>query len=59
MPDGNLNGTFSAQPMQSESRGCDGGGGFFGRCGCDSEILFFIIIFLLLFTNFGCGCSRG
>ncbi len=29
-------------------------------CGNDSEILFFIIIFLLLFTNFGCcGCGRG
>lgn len=27
---------------------------FGGRgCGCNSEILFFIIIFLLLFTNFG------
>lgn len=33
---------------------------FGGRgCGCDSEILFFIIIFLLLFTNFGCGNCRG
>ena len=35
-------------------------GGLFGRNGCcgnDSEILFFIIIFLLLFTNFGCGCG--
>lgn len=33
-------------------------GGLFGGngCGCggNSEILFFIIIFLLLFTNFGC-----
>ncbi len=32
-------------------------GGLFGRngCGCgDSGILFFIIIFLLLFTNNGC-----
>lgn len=29
----------------------------FGGCGCgDSQILFFIIIFLLLFTN--CGCNR-
>ena len=39
--------------------GCNNGGflnGLFGGCGCgDSEILFFIIIFLLLFTNFGCG----
>lgn len=33
--------------------------GFFdGIFGGDSEILFFIIIFLLLFTNFGCGCGR-
>lgn len=32
-------------------------GGLFN--GCDSEILFFIIIFLLLFTNFGNGCCRG
>jgi len=46
--------------------GCNNGcscnnGGFlgnlFGGCGCgDSTILFFIIIFLLLFTN--CGCNR-
>ncbi len=30
--------------------------------GGDSEILFFLIVFLLLFTNFGCnngcGCNR-
>ena len=34
-------------------------GNLFGGNGCcgDSEILFFIIIFLLLFTNFGC-CGR-
>ena len=43
---------------------CNNGilGGLFGGrggCGGDSEILFFIIIFLLLFTNFGCcGCGR-
>lgn len=36
--------------------GCNNNGGLFGGCG-DSEILFFIIIFLLLFTN--CGCGRG
>lgn len=42
---------------------CNNGGflnGLFRGCGCgcgDSEILFFIIIFLLLFTNFGCGRS--
>ena len=41
------------------SNNCGGGplGGLFGGCG-DSEILFFIIIFLLLFTNCGCG-NRG
>lgn len=54
--------------MPEEGRNCgcgcgsnsnNGGllGGLFGNCG-DSEILFFIIIFLLLFTNFGCGCQR-
>lgn len=33
-------------------------GGLFGGCGGeDCSILFFIIIFLLLFTN--CGCNRG
>lgn len=50
--------------MQDDVRNCGCGcgnspiGGFFGGCG-DSEILFFIIIFLLLFTNCGCGCGRG
>lgn len=43
--------------------GCGNNGGvlgnIFGGCCGDSEILFFIIIFLLLFTNFGCGCGRG
>lgn len=38
--------------------GCGGLGNLFGGCGCgcggNSEILFFLIIFLLLFTNFGC-----
>lgn len=38
---------------EERSCGCNNGlGGLFNRCG-DSEILFFIIIFLLLFTNFG------
>lgn len=59
--------------MQEEVRncGCDcnnnccNNGGFlgnlFGRngCGCgDDSILFFILIFLLLFTNCGCGCCN-
>ena len=50
--------------MPEEQRNCvcgcnNGLGGLFGGNGCcgDSEILFFIIIFLLLFTNFGC-CGR-
>ena len=41
---------------EERSCGCNnnGLGGLFRRCGCgDSEILFFIIIFLLLFTNAG------
>ena len=48
--------------ISQRNDGCCGAGlGYlFGRNnngGCDSEILFFIIIFLLLFTNFGC-CGR-
>ncbi len=55
MPTDNFNGAYT-QP--AEERGCcNNNSGFLG-CGCDSEILFFIIIFLLLFTNFGCGCNR-
>ena len=34
-------------------------GGILGGCGDDCSILFFIIIFLLLFTNHGCGCGCG
>ena len=56
--------------MQEEVRncGCNDGcgcnnGGLFGNLfrgsGNDSEILFFIIIFLLLLTNFGSGCGCG
>ena len=55
--------------MQEEVRNCGCGcgnnagflNGLFGGCGCgnNSEILFFIIIFLLLFTNFGCGCGNN
>ena len=54
MPDNNLN---MGCGCSSEPRNC--GCGLFNGGGCDSEILFFIIIFLLLFTNFGCcGCGR-
>ena len=39
--------------------GCGCNNGMFGGCGGDDcSILFFIIIFLLLFTNCGCG-NRG
>ena len=45
-----------------DARNCCGGGplsGLFGgNCCGDNGILFFIIIFLLLFTNCGCGCGR-
>lgn len=58
MQDSSINGTFSEQSMQGDSRGCCGGLFNNSGCGCDSEILFFIIIFLLLFTNFGCGCCN-
>lgn len=53
-------------PEDSRNCGCgcnnNGGllGGLFGGngCGCgDNSILFFILIFLLLFTNCGC-CNR-
>ena len=50
--------------MPDEGRNCGCGcgnngilGGLFGGNGCNSEILFFIIVFLLLFTN--CGCGRN
>lgn len=56
-------------PEDNRNCGCNNGGllnGIFGGngcgCGCgnDCTILFFIIVFLLLFTNFGCcQCGRG
>ncbi len=39
--------------------GCNNGGILGGCGGNDCSILFFIIIFLLLFTNCGCGCGCG
>lgn len=48
--------------MQDDLRncGCNNNplGNLFGGCGNDSTILFFLIVFLLLFTNFGCCCNR-
>ena len=50
--------------MPDDNRVCNEGmptcpfGNLFGGCGCgDNGILFFLIIFLLLFTNNGC-CGR-
>lgn len=49
-------------PEEARNCGCNNNGilgGLFGGCSENSEVLFFIIIFLLLFTNFGCGCQRN
>lgn len=66
---GNCNNNCGCDDVQrgncccNDNCGCGNGlfGGLFGRnnndCGCgDGGILFFIIVFLLLFTN--CGCNR-
>lgn len=63
MPENNLNMSSQNDRSCGCNSGCNSGCGLglFGRNGCgnDSTILFFIIIFLLLFTNFGCcgGCN--
>lgn len=61
MQDNNCNFVNQNAENANRSCGCNNGplnnifGGNGCGCGCgDSEILFFIIIFLLLFTNFGC-----
>lgn len=50
------NNTYSGGPLSGlfRSCGCNNNG-----CGCggDSTILFFLIVFLLLFTN--CGCCNN
>ncbi len=47
--------------MQEEVRNCGCNNNplsnLFGGCNNDSTVLFFLIVFLLLFTNFGC-CNR-
>lgn len=64
MPDNNMNMGAMNQQRENRSDCCNNNGGLFnglfgrnGDCCGDSKILFFIIIFLLLFTNFGC-CDR-
>lgn len=50
------NNTYSGGPLSGLFRncGCNNNNG----CGCgDTSILFFLIIFLLLFTD--CGCCRN
>lgn len=61
MQDNNINFASPINQINEEDRncGCSCGCANNGIFGGDSTILFFIIIFLLLFTNFGCGCCRG
>ena len=44
------NNTYSGGPLSGLFRSCGNNNG----CGGDSTVLFFLIVFLLLFTNFGC-----
>lgn len=50
------NNTYSGGPLSGLFRNC-GCNNSNNGCGCggDSTILFFLIVFLLLFTNCGCG----
>lgn len=46
---------YSGGPLSGlfRNNGCN------NNCGCgDTSILFFLIVFLLLFTNCGCGCNN-
>lgn len=54
------NNTYSNGPLSGLFRNCGCNNDNCG-CGCgDSTILFFLIVFLLLFTNFGCcGCCNN
>ena len=54
MPTDNYNNSYSS-PAEERGFGCNNNG-ILG--GCDCEILLFLIIFLLLFTSYGC-CQRG
>ena len=51
------NNTYSGGPLSGLFRNCGCGNNNNG-CGCsDTSILFFLIVFLLLFTN--CGCCNN
>lgn len=53
------NNTYSGGPLSGLFRNCGCGNNNGCGCGCgDSTILFFLIVFLLLFTNFGCCCNN-
>lgn len=56
MQEDGRNNTYSNNPLSGLFRNCGCNNGL-GNTG-DSTILFFLIIFLLLFTNFGCGCNN-
>ena len=59
MQEEGINNTYSGGPLSGLFRncGCNNNNNNNG-CGCgDTSILFFIIIFLLLFTN--CGCCNN
>ena len=52
------NNTYSGGPLSGLFRNCGCNNNNNNGCGCgDTSILFFLIIFLLLFTN--CGCCNN
>lgn len=53
------NNTYSGGPLSGLFRNCGCGNNNGCGCGGDSTILFFLIVFLLLFTNFGCCCGNN
>jgi len=51
------NNTYSGGPLSGLFRNCGCNNNNGCGCGGDTSILFFLIIFLLLFTN--CGCCNN
>jgi len=51
------NNTYSGGPLSGLFRNCGCNNNNGCGCGGDSSILFFLIVFLLLFTN--CGCCNN
>ena len=56
MQDDARNNSYSGGPLSGLFRNC--GCNNDGCCNNDSTVLFFLIVFLLLFTNFGCCNNR-